>query len=209
MDPSGQRPTMGSGSAHIHEQGFAECHYMQGGTMLIDAKRTHWVAMAASLAALTLGAGCTSGSKTSPTGTGGDNGGGIPPEITLTALSMSSGGAQLAKGTTGRFFVTAAYSDLTVRDVSGEVAWASSDPAVLQVNAGVAKGLLKGSAVVSATLSGKTARVGVTVTDAELVSIAVTPGIQSMPKGTSARLHATGSYTDGTTQDVTSSASWS
>jgi len=112
-------------------------------------------------------------------------------------------------GTTGQFFVTAAYSNLTVKDVTGEVAWASSDPAIVEVKGGVAKGLAKGSASISAALSGKSVATPITITDAELVSLAVTPAVQSMPKGVSARLYATGSYTDGTTQDVTASAVWS
>jgi hypothetical protein len=46
-------------------------------------------------------------------------------------------------------------------------------------------------------------------TTATLVSIAVTPSPASVPLGTTLQLTATGSYSDGTKQNLTSSASWS
>src|SRR5207248_5897997 len=47
-----------------------------------------------------------------------------------------------------------------------------------------------------------------TVGPAVLVSIAVTPANPSIPKGTTQQFTATGTYSDGTTRDLTSSAAW-
>ncbi len=48
----------------------------------------------------------------------------------------------------------------------------------------------------------------VTVTPAVLTSIVVTPTGPSIAKGTTVQLTATGTFSDGTTQDLTHSASW-
>jgi len=49
---------------------------------------------------------------------------------------------------------------------------------------------------------------GLSVTPAELVSIDVTPTNASVPLGSTRQLTATGTYTDATTQDLTSSVAW-
>ena len=48
----------------------------------------------------------------------------------------------------------------------------------------------------------------VNVTAAVLTSIAVTPTTPSIAKGTTAQLTATGNFSDGSTQDLTQSVSW-
>ena len=48
-----------------------------------------------------------------------------------------------------------------------------------------------------------------TVSSPALVSIAITPGSVSVPAGTPWQFTATGTYTDGTTGDLTGSATWS
>jgi len=163
------------------------------------AKQTPWVTMAAGLVTLFLVAACGKSNHEQGTNT----------QATLASLAISPGGARLAKGTSTQFFATGAYSDLSVRDVSTEVVWASSEPGILSVSGGMAKALGKGSALVTATLSGKTAAVSVTITDAALVSLSVTPPTASLPKGSSAQMKATGTFTDKTTQDLTSAAAWS
>jgi len=162
--------------------------------MVMIAKRR--VTMAVGLVTLSLVAACGSSNHDNEANT------------QLASLAISPGGAQLAKGTSAQFLAMGAYSDLSVRDVSDQVVWASSDPTILSMNGGVVKALAKGSASVTAALSGKTAAVSVTVTDAALVSLAVTPPDTSLPKGTSAQMYATGSFTDSTTQDVTGIAAW-
>jgi len=173
--------------------------------MAIQTKRMPWVMSAVSCAILTLASACggSNGTSNAQTNTQTNS------AVTLAGLSISPGGAQLAKGTSARLFATGAYSDLSVKDVSAQVAWSTSDSNIVVMNGSVVNGLAKGSATVTAALSGKTASVSVVVTDAVLVSLTVTPPYQSLPKGLSEQLHATGTFTDATTQDVTSLATWS
>src|SRR5207237_8948389 len=48
-----------------------------------------------------------------------------------------------------------------------------------------------------------------TVPTSALVSIAITPTAPTVPLGTTQQFTATGSYTDGSTQDMTSVVTWS
>ncbi|MDP9158664.1 MAG: Ig-like domain-containing protein [Acidobacteriota bacterium] len=66
-----------------------------------------------------------------------------------------------------------------------------------------------GTANISATSGTVTGSTGFTVTAASLVSIVITPPAASIPLGATQQFTATGTYTDGTTQNVTSSGHWS
>jgi uncharacterized protein YjdB len=65
-----------------------------------------------------------------------------------------------------------------------------------------------GSATITANQGGVSGATTVTVTTAVLTSIVVTPTGSSIAKGTAVQLTATGTFSDGTTQDLTQSASW-
>ncbi len=61
---------------------------------------------------------------------------------------------------------------------------------------------------VTATQGAVVGSATVTITPAVLTSIVVTPTGPSIAKGTTVQLTATGTFSDGTTQDLTGSASW-
>jgi hypothetical protein len=65
-----------------------------------------------------------------------------------------------------------------------------------------------GTAAVTASLGGRTTTALVTVTDAQLMSLAVTPTVPSVGVGDTLALRATGLYTDGTTRDLTAGVLW-
>jgi uncharacterized protein YjdB len=73
---------------------------------------------------------------------------------------------------------------------------------------GLASALAVGPADVSATLDGVTGSTDVTVTEAVLVSIQVTPENPSLARGTTRQLTATGIYSDNSTQDLTKQVTW-
>jgi uncharacterized protein YjdB len=131
-------------------------------------------------------------------------------EVTLAAVSVSPASASLAKGTSRDLVATAVYTNNTKKDVTAEAAWAVSDGAVLSVlSPGVAKAMAVGAATVSATFEGKSGNATLTVTAAEVVSLAVTPFQIELPKGVPGRLTAMARMTDDTVQDVTRDATWS
>ena len=91
--------------------------------------------------------------------------------------------------------------------------WVSSDGAVAAVsNAAGSRGLVTGvsvgSATLSATLSGVSGTTSLTVTAATLVSISVTPASSTLPVGFQRPFTATGNWSDGSTEDLTTRAVW-
>jgi len=135
-------------------------------------------------------------------------------DATLLSIEITPASPLLAKGTTLQLTATGTYSDSTTQDLTQQVSWSSSDTAVASVSSaagseGLATALVKGTTTVKASLSGIEGSTTLTVTDATLVSIEVTPTNPSLAKGTTLQLTATGTYSDSTTQDLTQQVSWS
>jgi hypothetical protein len=130
-----------------------------------------------------------------------------------TKLSLSPTSSTLAKGTTQAFTATATFTDGTTQDVSALTAWTASDVSgvgVASVDAGgLAKGNSVGTANISGVFQGQSASATLTVRPAALVSVALSPSSASLAKGLSQSFRLIGTYTDGTTQDVSTAAVWS
>ncbi len=130
----------------------------------------------------------------------------------LVSLAVTPASPQFAKGTQQQFTAVGSYSDGSTKDLTASASWSSSASSVLSVNKGMATALATGSSTVSAaaqqsglTVSGSATA---TVTPATLVSLAVTPGEPSVALGLHQQFTVNGTYTDSTTQDLTSTATW-
>lgn len=129
--------------------------------------------------------------------------------VTLQSIAVIPTNPSLAKGFTRQLTATGTYSDATVRDITSQVAWSSVDSTVASISSsGLVTGLTLGSSLMSATLAGLTGSTTVTVTAAVLQSIAVTPASPSVETGLTKQLIATGTYSDSSTQDITTQATW-
>jgi uncharacterized protein YjdB len=132
----------------------------------------------------------------------------------LLSISVDPPDSTIAKGTTVQLTATGTFSDSTTQDLTSSVAWDSSDDANAHVsNAAGTQGLVTGTgqggpATITATSGGISGTATVTVTAATLVSIAITPADQSIAKGTTIQLTATGTFSDTTTQDLTTLVGW-
>ena len=132
----------------------------------------------------------------------------------LTSIAVTPASAKIAHGTTQQFTATGNYNDGTTADVTSQVTWNSSHPATASVSAspgtqGLATGLAQGATSITATLgtlSGSPA--ALTVSNANLVSLAVTPASLTVPLATSQPLVATGTFDDGSKQDLSRNVSW-
>ncbi len=128
----------------------------------------------------------------------------------LQSIAVTPSDPSLAAGTTLQLTATGMWSDLSNQDLSSSASWASSDAAVLTVSAaGLVTAVAPGTATVTATSGGVAGSTTVAVTTATLQSIALTPPAPSIAKGTTRQFAATGTYSNGTTQDLTSQATWS
>ncbi len=127
----------------------------------------------------------------------------------ITSIAVTPSPLAFAKGTTQQLLATATYSDNSTRDITSTATWSSGDNTVATVGAtGLAAAVQVGNTVITAAASGITGSTSVEVTPAVLVSIAVAPSSESIPLGTTQQFSATGTYSDGSTQTLTSSAQW-
>jgi len=129
---------------------------------------------------------------------------------TLVSIDVSPAVPAIAKGLTQRFVATGTWSNGAVSDVTAAVAWASGSPAVATVEAdGLATGRDVGVATITATSGAVAGSATLTVDAPELVSLAVSPPAPAIVPGLTQPFTAVGTYTDGSTADLTASASWS
>ncbi len=136
----------------------------------------------------------------------------------LTSITVVPAAVTVAQNATQQFMATANYADGTSGDATQGVTWSSSDTTVASVsNAAGSRGLATatpklGSATITATLTdsqGNTRSGTGTLTVARtLMSLTVTPASASIAKGQQQQFTATAAYTDGFTQDATTSVNW-
>lgn len=136
--------------------------------------------------------------------------------LTVTAASLASIGvtpakATLAVGSLQQFTAMGVYTDNSTHELSGDVNWSSSNTTVATIgDTGLATTLAPGSTSIVAMLNGVySPAVTLTVTGASLQSIAITPAAPSLAAGASLQFQAIGSFSDGSTQNLTSLATWS
>lgn len=116
----------------------------------------------------------------------------------------------LPLGLTQQYTAIGTYSDNSTQDITPTVNWLSSETAVATINlSGLATTASIGSTTITANLTGITSNSAtLNVSAAELVSIQVTPLNTSISLGTNQQYTATGTYTDGSTVDITASVTW-
>ena len=128
----------------------------------------------------------------------------------LVSIAVTPGNASIAAGNTQQFAATGSYSDGSAQNLTSTAAWSSSAPGVATITpGGLATGVKTGQSSLSATLGSITGSAALAVTAPVLVSIAVTPGNASIAVGTKQQFTATGTYSDASTQNLTSTAAWS
>lgn len=132
---------------------------------------------------------------------------------TLTGLALTPPSASLAQGVKQRFKATGTFSDGSTTDLTTSAAWSIADPNVASVSnvpgsQGEVTALNAGTTTVSATVLGVTGTASVVVTPATLTALVITPATATTTKGKTVPFIANGTYTDGKTRDVTSSATW-
>jgi hypothetical protein len=131
----------------------------------------------------------------------------------LVSISVTPTNPQVPLGQTRTLRATGAYSDGTTMDLTDTVQWFSMDPNIAAVSdvAG-SKGHVTTHQVGSATVTARSGAISgttlVVVTSAVLAQIAVTPTSPKLASGSSRQLFATGIYSDGSSQDLTSSVQW-
>ncbi len=131
----------------------------------------------------------------------------------LQSIAVTPANPTIQTGGTQQFTATGTYSDNSTQNLTSQVTWTSSKPAVATIGAGgLAAAVSAGGTTISAALSGVPGSTGLTVQAAPpaptLQSIAVIPANPTILPGGTVQFTATGTYSDGSAQNLTSQVTW-
>ena len=127
----------------------------------------------------------------------------------LTSLEVTPANASVASGNGLQYTATARYSDGSAQNVTASSAWQSGDDAIARIDStGFATGVTPGAAQITATFASESASTGLTVTEAELVSLAITPALIDAPAGTTHALALWATFSDNSQENVTTQSVW-
>lgn len=133
----------------------------------------------------------------------------IKNSATLQSIAVTPANPTIALGTTQQFTATGTYSDSSTKNITNQVTWASATPSVATISSsGLASAVSTGQTKISATLTGVSGSTNLSVNNATLAAITVTPTNASIPFGSTQQFTATGVFTDHSTQDLTTQVAW-
>ena len=138
--------------------------------------------------------------------------GSTTPSPVLQSIAVSPASASIAVGGTQQFAATGSFSDGSTQNLTTSAAWASSNSQEAGVSRGLATGVTGGSVTITASQGGVSSppvTLSVTAAPATLTSIAVTPSTASIAVGQTQQFTATGTFSNNTVQNLTSSVIWS
>ena len=129
----------------------------------------------------------------------------------LVSIAVTPAAASVPVGLTEQFTATGTFSDTSTANLTNIVTWTSGTPTVAYPNAnsGLFNANALGSTLITAASGSVSGSATLTVTPAIVESITITPNPALTGIGANAQLTATGYFSDGTTHDVTTAATWS
>lgn len=126
----------------------------------------------------------------------------------LQSIRVEPVNSTISIGLTQQYQATAVFTDGREADVTSTVEWSSSAPEVGTIApGGLLTGVSEGRAVVVAALGTVRGTTNLRVSDAALLSLAIQPQ-SSSPLGVTVQFQATGTFSDGSTRDVTNQVRW-
>ena len=136
---------------------------------------------------------------------------------TLVSLQLSPNPLTITTsqlGGTAQLLLLGTYSDGTVRSLTESASWSLSNTSVASISSTAGtNGLVAtagyGTTAITASYGTQTVSGTLTVQAPPLVSITVTPASPAIASGTAIQLHATATYSDNSTQEVTTQVTWS
>jgi len=131
----------------------------------------------------------------------------------LESIMVTPVSATIEEGQTQQYTAKAIYSNGDEQDVTGKAAWFSFNTSVATIDSGLVKGDFPGITYITAIYNDLSSNVAILrVTEPisiTLESIAVTPTFAELTIGRSQQYTATGTYSNDTTEDITTIVSWS
>jgi YD repeat-containing protein len=132
---------------------------------------------------------------------------------TPSSLVVSPGTVSIPKAVQQTFTAAGVFPDGSIRTETTAVTWSSSNPAVATISnspgsQGTATDVGVGTTTIMAALGALTGSASLTLTPAVPASVSVTPATAALQPGKTAQLSATLTLSDGTTQNITQTATW-
>jgi hypothetical protein len=126
----------------------------------------------------------------------------LPPPVQLQSITVTPPSASIPAGRSQEYSAEGTYSDGTTHDITSQVQWGIEAP--IQIASfswngrgwNQANGQFQGTGSVTATLDGVTGRASLTVREAELVGLSVSPTIQEIGIGSIQDFVPQGPFTD-------------
>src|ERR1700730_7656008 len=142
-------------------------------------------------------------------GCGGSGGSNPPPNpATMVSIQVSAINTNLIVSQTEQLTATGTYSDKTTKDVTGSVSWSTSPAGVATVaTGGMLTAQSSGTVSITATMTSVSGSVKLIIAP-KLLSIAITPPTSTIAASTKQQFVAIGTYSDNSTQSITSSVTW-
>jgi len=131
--------------------------------------------------------------------------------MTIQALTINPIAPTIAVGTTRQFALLGLFSDgVTTVDLTASARWQTSNYLDAVINRqGIATGVAAGTVTISGSINGQTpATATLTVSNATIQSITVTPALPTIALGSAQQFAAIGLFSDGSSQDITSVVTW-
>jgi hypothetical protein len=130
------------------------------------------------------------------------------------SIAVTPAAASIPLGTTQAYDAVGTYTDGTTQDVTQVGHWSSSNAVAATISntpgsQGLASTLGTGTTTITIAVGTVSGTATLTVNPAALLTITVNPQTPTIALGTTQQFTASGTYTDGSVQDLTGTAQWS
>ncbi len=133
--------------------------------------------------------------------------------VPLTSIQIQAVSSTIAAKTSIRLVAIGDYSGQFTRDISDQVVWSSSAPAVAGFatasQAGRVSAVSNGNATLTAMSGTISTAFNLTVSGATISTLSISPVTPSVAKGLSTQFTVSGTFSDSSIQDLTFDAVWS
>jgi hypothetical protein len=131
----------------------------------------------------------------------------------LSSIQISPQSVSIPASTQAQFKATGTFANGDTQDLTSSVTWTSSSSGIATLSnssgsIGLATGVSPGTVTVSAIFNGQVGTATLTVTNATLTSITVSPITAAISVGGSQQFTAKGTFSDGSVAGITNQVSW-